>query len=87
MEQKDIRTLCRTRLFQGCDEDEVQQLLYLFSAHEESFRKGSFMACILTEGLWYGGVHIKGKTGVPIALDKDEYVEVGNEPEPVEDRC
>ena len=43
MEQKDIRTLCRTRLFQGCDEDEVQQLLYLFSAHEESFRKGSFI--------------------------------------------
>ena len=43
MEQKDIRTLCRTRLFQNCDEDEVQQLLYLFSAHEESFRKGSFI--------------------------------------------
>ena len=38
-----------------------------------------------TEGIWYGGVHIKGKTGVPISLDKDEYVEVGNEPEPVEE--
>ena len=24
-----------------------------------------------TEGIWYGGVHIKGKTGVPISLDKD----------------
>ena len=38
-----------------------------------------------TEGIWYGGVHIKGKTGVPISLDKDEYVEVGNEPEPAEE--
>ena len=38
-----------------------------------------------TEGIWYGGVHIKGKTGVPISLDKDEYVEVGNELEPVEE--
>lgn len=32
------------------------------------------------EGTWYGGVHIMGKTGVPISLDRDEYVEVGNEP-------
>ena len=38
-----------------------------------------------TEGIWYGGVHIKGKTGVPIALDMDESVEVGNEPEPLEE--
>lgn len=26
------------------------------------------------EGTWYGGVHIKGKTGIPVSLDKDEYV-------------
>ncbi len=32
-------------------------------------------------GTWYGGVHIMGKTGVPISLDKDEYIEVGNEQE------
>ena len=37
------------------------------------------------DGTWYGGVHITGKTGVPLSLDKDEYIEVGNEPEPVEE--
>lgn len=32
-------------------------------------------------GTWYGGVHIEGKTGVPISLDKEEYVELDTEPE------
>lgn len=32
-------------------------------------------------GTWYGGVHISGKTGVPVSLDKDEYVELNTEPE------
>lgn len=37
-------------------------------------------------GTWYGGVHISGKTGVPVSLDKDEYVELNTEPEvPKED--
>lgn len=35
------------------------------------------------QGTWYGGVHISGKTGVPVSLDKEEYIEFGNEPEPV----
>ncbi len=26
------------------------------------------------EGTWYGGVHIIGKTGAPVSLDKDEYI-------------
>ena len=26
-----------------------------------------------TEGTWYGGVHISGRTGVPVSLDKEEY--------------
>ena len=30
-------------------------------------------------GTWYGGVHILGKSGVPISLDKDEYVELDTE--------
>ena len=34
------------------------------------------------QGTWYGGVHITGKSGVPIALDKDEYQELDTEPEP-----
>ena len=33
-------------------------------------------------GTWYGGVHIEGKSGVPVSLDKDEYVELDTEPEP-----
>lgn len=33
-------------------------------------------------GTWYGGVHIKGKSGVPVSLDKDEYVELDTEPDP-----
>ena len=32
------------------------------------------------EGTWYGGVHITGKTGVPVSLDKDEYEELESEP-------
>ena len=34
------------------------------------------------EGTWYGGVHITGRTGVPISLDKEEYMELDTEPEP-----
>lgn len=32
-------------------------------------------------GTWYGGVHIVGKTGVPISLDKEEYTQLHTEPE------
>ena len=32
------------------------------------------------EGTWYGVVHITGKTGVPVSLDKDEYEELESEP-------
>lgn len=34
-----------------------------------------------TTGTWYGGAHIAGKTGIPVSLDKDEYVELDTEPE------
>lgn len=30
-------------------------------------------------GTWYGGVHVAGKTGVPISLDKGEYEEMEEE--------
>lgn len=26
-----------------------------------------------TTGTWYGGVHIEGKSGVPVSLDREEY--------------
>ena len=32
-------------------------------------------------GTWYGGVHIMGKSGAPVSLDKEEYVELAPEPE------
>ncbi len=32
-------------------------------------------------GTWYGGVHINGKSGIPVSLDKDEYMELDTEPE------
>ena len=32
-------------------------------------------------GIWYGGVHIEGKSGVPVSLDKDEYLELDTEPQ------
>ena len=38
-----------------------------------------------TTGAWYGGVHIVGKTGVPVSLDKEEYVEINTEPESKEE--
>ena len=28
------------------------------------------------EGTWYGGVHISGKSGAPVSLDKEEYEEL-----------
>lgn len=31
-------------------------------------------------GTWYGGVHIAGKTGIPVSLDKEEYMELDTEP-------
>lgn len=30
-------------------------------------------------GTWYGGVHITGKSGVPVSLDQEEYVELDTE--------
>ena len=33
------------------------------------------------EGTWYGGVHIIGKTGAPVSLDKDEYIYLDADPE------
>ena len=27
-----------------------------------------------TTGTWYGGVHIAGRSGIPVSLDKAEYV-------------
>lgn len=33
-------------------------------------------------GTWYGGVHITGKSGIPVSLDKDEYMELDTESEP-----
>ena len=32
-------------------------------------------------GTWYGGVHITGKSGVPVSLDKDEYLQLDTEPD------
>ena len=32
-------------------------------------------------GTWYGGVHIMGKSGAPVSLDIEEYVELDTEPE------
>lgn len=34
-------------------------------------------------GTWYGGVHIEGKTGIPVSIDKDEYVELDEQEKPV----
>ena len=31
-------------------------------------------------GTWYGGVHIEGKTGIPVSLDKEDYIELDTEP-------
>lgn len=36
-------------------------------------------------GTWYGGVHITGKSGVPLSLDKEEYIELDTEPEAPEE--
>lgn len=30
-------------------------------------------------GTWYGGVHIAGKSGIPVSLDREEYEEIEEE--------
>ena len=37
-----------------------------------------------TTGTWYGGVHVNGRSGIPVSLDKEEYMELNTEPEPEE---
>ena len=32
-------------------------------------------------GTWYGGVHINGRSGIPVSLDKEQYMELNTEPE------
>ena len=32
-------------------------------------------------GTWYGGVHINGRSGIPVSLDKEEYMELNTESE------
>lgn len=32
-------------------------------------------------GTWYGGVHILGNSGIPVSLDREEYMELDMEPE------
>ena len=32
-------------------------------------------------GTWYGGVHILGNSGIPVSLDREEYMEFDMEPE------
>lgn len=34
-------------------------------------------------GTWYGGVHIEGKTGIPVSIDRDEYIELDEQERPV----
>lgn len=36
------------------------------------------------QGTWYGGVHVAGRTGVPVSLDREEYAELSEEPDCVE---
>lgn len=36
-------------------------------------------------GTWYGGVHIVGKSGIPVSLDREEYMELDTEPEQEEE--
>ena len=34
------------------------------------------------EGTWYGGVHIEGKTGIPVSIDREEYIELDAQGKP-----
>ena len=30
---------------------------------------------LAVEGTWYGGVNVKGRSGIPLSLDREEYEE------------
>lgn len=36
------------------------------------------------QGTWYGGVHVAGRSGVPVSLDREEYVLLEAEPDSAE---
>lgn len=40
-----------------------------------------------TIGTWYGGVHIAGRSGIPVSLDKEEYVVLDEEQSGVEGKA
>ena len=36
---------------------------------------------LTVDSVWYGGVTVLGKTGIPVSIDKDEYEEIADAPE------
>lgn len=49
--------------------------------HDESSLEYEVGDIFEIAGTWYGGVHIHGKTGIPVSLDKEEYMELNTEPD------
>lgn len=49
--------------------------------HDESSLEYEIGDIFEIAGTWYGGVHIHGKTGIPVSLDKEEYMELNTEPD------
>ena len=43
MEERSLKTLSQCKLFSGCTYDEIEELLYIFSAHQQRYRKGEFV--------------------------------------------
>lgn len=48
--------------------------------HDESSLEYEVGDIFEIAGTWYGGVHIHGKTGIPVSLDREEYMELNTEP-------
>ena len=70
------------KFFKRCDEMSRIRIIKKNDEYNSEYEIGDIFEI---QGTWYGGVHITGKSGVPISLDKEEYQELDTEPETEEE--
>lgn len=60
----------------GTGKDEVKMKIKIIKKLDEYSCEYNVGDTFEVTGTWYGGVHINGKTGIPVSLDKEEYEEL-----------
>lgn len=73
------RQVTSEKIFKRCDEMSRIRIIKKNDEYNSEYEIGDIFEI---QGTWYGGVHIAGKSGIPISLDKEEYQVLDSEPEP-----